>query len=174
ERLGNYLYALTMMVLPLYGGLYLAHLLEVELNQYPDIAWIAGLARWTPLGLGAFWLLLSQVGAFWLRGKLSAQDVTSKLAQLIEREAQALNRAQEMFAGDHYDLAVIESWKGLETRLQRALLAHDYHKLPAGAEALVTTAQRAGIIDNARRERVNEVLRAWHVAIGSEPTTREA
>src|SRR5436190_24139928 len=29
ERLGNYLYALTMMVLPLYGGLYLAHLLEV-------------------------------------------------------------------------------------------------------------------------------------------------
>ena len=34
--------------------------------------------------------------------------------------------------------------------------------------------KRAGIIDNAKRARVHQVLNAWHTAIGSEPTTPES
>ncbi len=174
ERLGNYIYAVALLLPPFYGGLYLAYLLENQLLKHSDIAWVARVAPWVPLGLGVFWLLVTQAGALWLRGRLSAQDVASRMSQLVEREAEALNRAQEMFAGDHFDLAVIESWKALETRLQRALLAHDYHEAPTDPERLLTAAQCAGILDAARRERVHQVLQAWHVAIGSEPTARES
>jgi hypothetical protein len=172
ERIGNTVYALTLLVLPLYGGLYLAHLLA-ERMEVTEIAWMVRAAPWVAVGLAVFWLVLAQIGVIWLRRKLSAQDVEHRLTQLVEREAEALSRAQEMFAGDHFDLVVIESWKALEARLQRALLAHDYHQIPASAEALLTTAQRAGILDNLGRERVNQVLHAWHVAIGTEPTLRE-
>ena len=93
--------------------------------QVAEIAWMVRIAPWVPVVLGAFWLVVTQVGVFWLRGKLSDQDVAARLAQLMERETLALNRAQEMFAGEHYDLAVIESWKAVETRLQRGVLPHD-------------------------------------------------
>src|SRR5437899_692025 len=65
EKLGNYSYGLAVMVLPFYGGLYLASLLAEQLGQ-SHLAWAAPGAA---LAVGVGWFVLSQVFALFLRGR---------------------------------------------------------------------------------------------------------
>jgi MFS family permease len=173
EKLGNYAYGLAIMVLPLYGGFYLAHWLAEELVE-TEWSWAVKIAPMVPLALGAFWLLLSQVIAFWVNRRLSDQDRQAKIDQLAQQELAALNRAPEMFDGDHYDLAVIESWKALEARLRRALLLHRHANPGEKPEAVVAAAVKTGVLSPAMRGPVEELRRNWHIAIGTEPSSREA
>src|SRR5438128_9757389 len=57
ERLGNCSYALAIMVLPLYGALYLSSRLADRLEQ-SHWAWAAPAVAF---GLGVIWLVLSQL-----------------------------------------------------------------------------------------------------------------
>src|SRR5262249_42906966 len=102
EKLGNYSYGLAVMVLPFYGGLYLASLLAEKLGQ-SHLAWAAPSVT---LGLGVLWFLLSQLFAWRLRGRLGRQDVRTKLEQLARQEVSSLEHAQELFATEHYDVSV--------------------------------------------------------------------
>src|SRR5262245_17419374 len=109
ERLGNYFYAISIMIFPLYGGLYLSHLLEQWLDQsqlfedWLEKAHLAWIGPSIGLALAIFWLLVSQVLAWRLRGRLVAQDRLAKLEQLAEQEMKALNRASQLLSEDHYD-----------------------------------------------------------------------
>src|SRR5262249_43827592 len=151
ERAGNYIYAVSILVFPLYGGLYLSHLLEQWLDESQLFAdWLekAHLAWVGPslgLALGIFWLVMLQVIALMLRGRLVAQDRVAKLEQLAEQEITALNRASEMLSHEHYDLSVIEAWKALESRLRRALLLRGLMPGFDSADALVAVAVKKGI-----------------------------
>src|SRR5262249_49082989 len=76
ERAGNYIYAVSLLVLPLFGGLSLSHLLEQWLAEShllaewlapEQLAWVGpGLA----IGLGLFWLAVWLGLAWRLRGRL--------------------------------------------------------------------------------------------------------
>jgi hypothetical protein len=173
EKLGNYSYGLAAMVLPLYGGLALASWLAEELVE-SEWSWAVKIAPAVPLALGAFWLLLSQVLVLGLRRRLNAQDRTHKIEQLAQQEMTALNRAPELFASDHYDLSVIESWKALEARLRRSLLLHGYSNPDEKSEAVLHAATRAGLLAPSALGPVEELRRQWHVAVGTEPLSREA
>ncbi len=169
-----------MLILPLYGGLFLSHLLEQWLYESHLLAtWIAAdqLAYVGPIiavGLGVFWLVAGQLIAWRLRGRLGAQDYRAKLDQLGEHELTALNRASEMLATNHYDLGVIEAWKALESRLRRALLLRGLIQTPEASDALIATAAHAGILQPAMAERTQEVRRSWQMAVSPEPLPREA
>jgi hypothetical protein len=92
ERLGNYFYALAVMVLPLYGGLYASSRLADWLGQ-SHWAWAAPTVA---VGLGVAWLVLSQVFALLLRSRLGRQDRTQKIEQLAQQEMASLRRCSKI------------------------------------------------------------------------------
>jgi hypothetical protein len=173
DKLGNYAYGLAIMTVPLYGGLFVANWLG-DFLEVKHWSWAVRIAPMVPLVLGAFWLLVSGVLALWLRRRLSEQDRKAKIEQLTQQEMAALNRAPEMFDSNHYDLAIIESWKALEARLRRALLEHRYTNPGEKPEATINAAFRASLLKPAARASVDELRRQWQVAIGTEPSTRES
>jgi HEPN domain-containing protein len=170
EKLGNYSYALAVMVLPLYGGLYLSSLLADSLGQ-SHWAWAAPAVA---LGLGAAWLALSQVLAWLLRNRLGRQDRTARVDQLAEREMESLNRARELFGQGHYDLSVIEAWRALEARLRRVLLSHSLSPAKSDPEALIRAAKRAGILGEPALRLLQDVEHQWRIAISTEPLSEAA
>jgi hypothetical protein len=179
ERAGNYFYAISLLIFPLYGGLYLSHLLEQWLDQsqlfadWLEKAHLAWIGPSIGLLLGLFWLTASQLLAWRLRGRLVAQDQVAKVQQLAEQEMAALNRASEMHAGEHYDLSVIEAWKALEARLRRVLLLRG--KMPGfdSADALIAAASRAGILREPALTLLQDVRKQWNIAVGTEPLGKE-
>jgi hypothetical protein len=170
ERIGNYSYSLAAMILPLYGGLYLVHLLAEQLE---DRGWARAVRFVPPIG-GALWLLVSIVFAWRLRNRLSEQDRRTKLEQLTEREIAALNRSPEMFDSNHFDLSVIEAWKAVEARLRRALLLHGVAHPGDSPQDLINAARRAGLLRDPADKLLHELLQQWRVAIGTEPLSRQA
>jgi hypothetical protein len=169
ERTGNYAYAIAIMVLPLYGGLYLAHLLA-ERFEATELNWAApGVA----LGVGAAWLLLSQVLAWLLRRRLGEEDITAKVRQWADLEIASLNRAREMFASAHYDLAVIEAWKAIEARLRRVLLVRGIHSGDT-PKKMIDAAARAKLVREPSLGMLQELRKQWNIAVSSEPLTRDA
>jgi HEPN domain-containing protein len=170
EKLGNYSYALAVMVLPLYGGLYLSSLLADRLDQ-SHWAWAAPAVA---LGLGLAWLVLSQLIAWLLRGRLGKQDRTAKIEQLARQEIASLKHAQELFAEDHYDLSVIETWRALEARLQRVLLNRGVSLDRLTPDALIRAVKRTAILGEPALRMLQEVERRWRIAISTEPLTKQA
>jgi hypothetical protein len=170
ERLGNYSYALAVIVLPLYAGLYLASLLADQLGNY-HLAWAAPSVA---LGCGIGWLVLSQLVAWMLRGRLVHQDRTAKLTELMEEEIVRVNRAQELFAGQYYDLSIVEMWRAVLTRLRAGLLRRGIAPRKPTPEALTRAASRAGLLNDTSLARLRELRKSWEIAMGSEPLSREA
>jgi hypothetical protein len=171
ERIGNFCYSLAAMVLPLYGGLYLVHLLS---EQLADRDWAQAIKNYVPAAGGGLWLLIWIFMAWRLRNHLSDQDRRTKLNQLGEQEIAALNRSPEMFDGNHFDLSVIEAWKAVEARLRRALLLHGVANPGDTPQALINAARRAGLLRDPADKLLHELLQAWRVAIGTEPLSRQA
>jgi HEPN domain-containing protein len=169
EKIGNYAYGLAISVVPLCGGLFLADLLAQRLENQ-NLAW-AGLVA---PGLGLSWLILSQLAALLLRKRLSDQDRTATVEKLAEQEIESLNRARELFATDHYDLAVIEAWKALEARLRRVLLMRGITKRFDKPQAMIAAASKAGLLSTTALKLVQELRHQWNVAVSTEPLTREA
>jgi hypothetical protein len=169
ERLGNYSYALAVMVLPLYAGLYASNLLAEKLD-----AKHLALAAPVTIGLGIGWLVLSQVAALVLRKRLGEQDRSAKLTQLAEQEIGSLNRARDLFDDTHYDLSVIEAWKAIEARLRRVLLLRHVRARMDNPQAMINAANRAGLLGKSTYELLQDLRRQWNVAVSTEPLTREA
>jgi hypothetical protein len=170
EKCGNYCYALAILILPLYGGLYLSSLAADHLGQ-AHLAWTGPTI---PLGLGILWLVLSQVAAWWFRARLSDKDRNVTLEHLAEQEIGALDRARDMFASNHYDLSVIEAWKAIELRLRRALLIRGISGQIAKPEDLIHRATRAGLLSKPTLALLQNLREHWKVAVGTEPVSREA
>jgi HEPN domain-containing protein len=166
ERLGNISYALAVLFLPLYGGLFLSHWLATQLHQ-PSLKWVAPTVAAT---CGVLWLAL----AWRLRFRLGEQDRLAKMRQLDEQEMSSLNRAREMFNHSHYDLAVIESWRAIEARLRRVLLTRRIATRTDRPEVMIALANRAGIVRDSTLEWLQELRRQWNIAVSTEPLTREA
>jgi hypothetical protein len=170
EKLGNYSYALAVMVLPLYGGLYLSSLLADRLGQ-SHWAWAAPTVA---LGLGLAWFLLSQLIAWLLRSRLGKQDRDAKTEQLARQEITSLKLAQELFAEDHYDLSVIETWRALEARFKRVLLNRGISLDRATPDEVIHAVKQTGILGEPALRMLQEVESRWRIAISTEPLTKQA
>jgi MFS family permease len=172
ERIGNYAYGLAIIVAPLYGGLYLSSKIAEGLERR-DWAWAVRVTPVLPLILGVLWFVASLVSAWLLRNRLGDQDRATKVGQLAEQEIVGLNRAQELFAGQHYDLSVIEAWKAIEARLRRVLLLRRMGAADANPQALLRKAAYAGLVHEPAQRLIAELSRQRNVAISTEPVARE-
>jgi hypothetical protein len=170
ERLGNDFYALAVLIGPIFGGLHLSSLLAECVGQ-SHLAWAAPAVA---LGLGIGWLILSPLLALLLRRRLGKQDRSATLAQLATQEMNSVSRAQELVTADHLDLSVMETWRAVEARLRRALLLRGITPPQAKPEAVIAAAKRAHLLTPETLRLVEELRRAWTIAVSTEPITREA
>jgi hypothetical protein len=170
ERTGNHAYALAILILPIYAGLFIS----AKLADYVALSHVAWAAPTVAVGLGAGWLVLSQLVAFRIRGRLGEQDRQAKIAHLAQQEVDSLNRARELFDGEHYDLSVVEAWRALEARLRQVLLSRRIAARFDSPDAVVHAATRRGILHEPVLGVVNELRRHWAVAVSVEPLPREA
>jgi hypothetical protein len=137
ERLGNWTYALALVVFPLYGGLYMAHLAANYVGQGHLKLAIPAVA----LGIGGFWLFVSLLIAWRLRARLGAADRRAKIRHLSDHEHNSLRRSKEIMDHKHYDLAVVESWRAVEARLRGLLLARHIHPRHDDHESLIAAGE---------------------------------
>jgi hypothetical protein len=170
ERTGNSTYALAILVVPIYAGLYLSAKLAEQV-AVSHVAWAAPLVA---IGLGAGWIALSQLVAWRIRRRLGEQDRVSKMTQLATQEIASLNRAKEMYHSQHYDLCVVEAWRALEARLRQVLLNRGIAVEAADAQAVIHTAVKKGILREPTLGLVAELKRHWMVAVSTEPLSPEA
>ena len=170
ERTGNSVYALSIIVVPLFGGLYLSSLLA-DLVGHSHLAWAAPSVA---LGLGILWLIGSQLLAWRLRRHLGHQDRHVKTAQLAKQEIAALMQARELLEHEHYDLSVIDSWKAVEARLRRVLLSRELPNSVDNPEALIGIARKAGVVNNTVHGLLQVLRTHWATAVSVEPVGREA
>jgi HEPN domain-containing protein len=170
ERMGNYAYAIAVMVGPLYGGLFIAHWLS-DIFEASHLAWAApGVA----LGVGVGWLVVSQVLAWLFHGRLSEEDRIAKIRQWADQEIAALNRAREMFDNQHYDLAVIEAWRAIEARLRRVLLAKGITTGSESPQQMIDAAVRAKVVHEPSVGLLQELRKQWNIAVSFDPLSRQA
>lgn len=170
ERTGNASYALAVLVLPIYGGLFLS----AKLADRVAVSHLAWAAPAVAVGLGGGWVALSQLVAWRIRRRLGQQDRSARMAQLAGQEVASLKQARELFASEHYDLCVVESWRALEARLRQVLLARRIAAVAEDPQALIHVATRKGILREPTLGRVNDLKRHWSVAVGTDPLPREA
>ena len=107
ERTGNSTYALAILVVPIYAGLFLS----AKLADQVAVSHVAWAAPAVAIGLGVGWVALSQLVAWRIRSRLGEQDRASRIAQLAAQEVGSLKQANELFDGGHYDLSVVEAWR---------------------------------------------------------------
>ena len=171
ERLGNWSYALAIIVPPLFGGLYVSSMLAHRMDQ-SHLAWAAPTVA---TGLGICWLVLSQLAALLFRRRLGEQDRKAKVEQLTKLEVSLLDRAQSLFASGHFDLSIIESAKALESRLRRVFLLR---RMRVGdresLERLARRAIRKGILQEPGIELFADLERDLRIALSSEPLSKES
>jgi hypothetical protein len=170
ERTGNHAYALAVLVVPIYGGLFLS----AKLAERVALSHVAWAAPAVAVGMGGGWVALSQLVAWRIRGKLGEQDRAAKLLQLAKQEVESLHRARELFAADHFDLCIVEAWRALESRLRQALLHRHVASRLDSADAVVHQAVKRGILREPVLGVVDALKRHWVIAVSPEPLPREA
>jgi hypothetical protein len=170
ERTGNSTYALAILVLPVYAGLFLS----AKLADRVAVSHVAWAAPMVAVGLGVGWVALSQLVAWRIRHRLGEQDRASRIARLASQEIESLNQAKEMFEGGHYDLSVIEAWRALEARLRQVMLSRRIETRDGDAQAVIQAAVRKRILREPTLGVVSALKRHWSVAVSTEPLSREA
>jgi HEPN domain-containing protein len=170
ERTGNSTYALAILIVPIYAGLYVSAMLAEQV-AVSHVAWAAPAVA---IGLGAGWVAFSQLIAWRIRHRLGEQDRVSKMAQLANQEIESINRARELFDSQHYDLCVVESWRALEARLRQVLLNRGIVTDPANAQDVIHVVVKKGILKEPTLGVVAELKRHWVVAVSTEPLSRDA
>jgi HEPN domain-containing protein len=170
ERAGNAAYSLAILVLPVYGGLFLSATLA-ERVALSHLAWAAPAVA---VGLGFGWVLLSQVVAWRIGRRLGERDRASRMEQLARREAESLAQANDLLTGEHYDLCVVEAWRALESRLRQTLLSRRVTARADDHLGIIRLAERKGILKEPTLGLVAELKRHWSVAVSTEPLPREA
>jgi hypothetical protein len=170
ERTGNTVYGLAIMVLPIYGGLFLSAALA-ERVAVSHVAWAAPAVA---IGLGSGWIILSQVVAWRIRHRLGERDRASKMEQLAKQEAVSLDHARSLFETQHFDLCVVEAWRALEARLRQALLSRRVGTRADDSQDVIRLATKRGILKEPTLGLVVELKRHWTIAVSTDPLPREA
>ena len=165
ERAGNAAYSLAILVLPIYGGLFLSAALA-ERVAVSHVAWAAPAVA---IGLGSGWVVLSQVVAWRIGRRLGERDRISRMQQLAKQEAESLDQARSLLDGDHYDLCVVEAWRALEARLRQALLSRRVLTRADDHQAVIRVAARKGILKEPALGLVSQLERHWSIAVSTEP-----
>ena len=169
ERTGNLTYALAILVVPIYAGLFLS----ARLAERVAVSHVAWAAPAVAASVGGGWVVLSQLVVLRIRRRLGEQDRAAKLVQWARQESDSLSQAREFFASDHYDLCVIESWRAMVARFLQVLLIMKVVPRSEDPDSVIHAAVKKGVLKEPNLGLVEDLKRHWMVAVSTEPLARE-
>lgn len=142
-RTGNLLYALAMLVLPVYGSLALIYIvangISTLLGQDTANVYVEGVLMFL-LGLSGILVFL------YIRQRLREQDRRSLIDRLGTEQAGLVTKASGLLEAGLYDLVLVESFRAIEVGLRKALTAQDIGFGKSGAGELIQLADRHAVI----------------------------
>jgi len=166
QRLGNTFYALAVMTVPFYAGMWVTTLVEKYVVLHN---WISDRSLHAPIITAVillFWTTMWLVLSFLVHRYLARHDWTYKIDGLVDREMMALQRAKEMMEGHHDDLAVIQLHKAIMTRIKMLCLkAGIWYK----ASNPLPAALKAGLIAQNTWQDLETVLGSAEIASSTKP-----
>jgi len=171
HKIGNFLYALSLFVPPLYLILWF-------------VAKVANLVAFilkSSMAGNVSQVLLTLIGAIfgaivsWMfSAAMNRKDRLSRVDQLATQEGAHLQRAEEMLKSDHYDLAALEAFRAVETALRRAFVDSEIRVRSHRPVDVISNAAKVGIIPADIVGTVQEVRVARNNAVhGSRPVSKE-
>src|ERR1022692_49711 len=165
QRVGNYFYAMALMTVPFYIGMWASTLLE---NYLISLDAFENFQVETPVitvGILVVWIIIWQLGGFWIRKYLSKKDWTSTIEQLTDREMDALKRAKELMEAEHADMAVIQLHKAVLARLKMATMKRGYFD----SNRVFINAKKCGVINADTEKLLNVIIKNNEVACSTKP-----
>lgn len=169
QRIGNYLYALAVMTVPFYAGMYASTLLENYLIEHGTLNQYHIKAPVLTVGILVTWVIIWQVGGLTLRKYLTKKDWTSRIDQLTDKEMDALKRARELMDAQHADLAIVQFHKAVQARLKMACMKRGYFK-----NNVVNFAKKSDIINVGNVGLFEVIQKHFSVAESTTPVKPDA
>ena len=145
HRFGNYLYAMSLLFPPVFGAAWL--LVKVA----EGIVWISDSEMAGEVTKLVFGLLVgtsSLLLALLVSRRMNRRDRSECVHKLALQAKLHLERAEELIAAGHNDLAALEGFRSIESTLQRALLDSDVPVGSTNPSALIPAAARAGVVSD--------------------------
>lgn len=161
-RMGNLLYALAMLVPPVYGALALIYLLANGINSIIG----ADEARLIVEGVLMFLLGMAGILSFLtIRQKLREQDKLSIVDRLGAEQADRVTKASGLLEAGLYDLVLVEAFRAIEVSLKRALTTRDVGYRNSTAGELIALAERHRIIGEQEKAYLDDIRNLRNAAM---------
>jgi hypothetical protein len=141
--LGNFLYAMALLFPPVFGILWLS----VKVAE--AIVWLSDSAMAGEVSKTIFMAIATISGglvALIVSRRMNSRDRDDNVKRLALQSGMHLERAVELAAIGHNDLATLEAFRSVEASLQRALIDSGVRISSSSAKILIPTAAREGIV----------------------------
>jgi len=161
-RTGNLLYALSMLVPPVYGALALIYVIA---NGITFVIGAEG-ARELVEGVLMFLLGLSGILLFlYIRQRLREQDKLSIMDRLGAEQANLVTKASGLLEAGLYDLVLVEAFRAIEVGLKKALTTRDVGYRNSAAGELIQLAERHQIIGEQEKAYLDDIRSLRNAAL---------
>ena len=143
QRAGNIVYAIALLVPPLYGLLWITSWVA-KLAVFISKSALAGTIANGLLGVVSGFL--SALLSDFVRRKLNSKDREARVNQLSMEEVSHIDRASEMFQAGYYDLSVFEAFRAIESALRRTVVGRQISIRSRGFRDLLDASLKAKIV----------------------------
>ena len=161
-RTGNLLYAVAMLVPPVYGALACIYIIANGIN------FALGTDSARMIVEGVLMFLLGMVGILLflsIRQRLLEQDKLSIVNQLGAEQANRVTKASGLLEAGLYDLVLVEAFRAIEVGLKRALTAHDVGYRNSAAGELIQLAEQNHLIGNQEKAYLEDMRALRNAAL---------
>ena len=143
HRIGNYFYAMSLLFPPVFA------IVALSIKVAEGIVWISDsplAGELSKLALTSIATGLALLIAKFASRQMNQRDHEESVDRLAFQSKGHLQRADELMEAGHYDLVALESYRCIESVLQRALLDGNISVSNSRANQLIPIAARVGII----------------------------
>ena len=161
-RTGNLLYAVAMLVPPVYAALAFIYLVA------NGIHFVIGAEGARLIVEGVLMFLLGMAGILFflsIRQRLREQDKISIVDQLGAEQADRVTKASGLLEAGLYDLVLVEAFRAIEVSLKRALTTRDVGYRHSSAGELIALAERHRIVGEQEKAYLDDIRTLRNAAL---------
>lgn len=156
QKAGNVFYALSLLTPPIFVALWLLSKIAILVTVLFKSETITAGAQ---VALGAVISFVANIATQKIKELLNNRDRESNLEALSSKEISFLSRAKEMLKSNHYDLAIVESFRAFEAALHRVLLNRNLSIPMKSPMQVINYAFEQGVLSERLKDKAN-VIRA--------------
>ncbi len=167
HKMGNILYTVSLLILPLYIVLWVTSILAAIIGSIFESYYTENIVEF---GLAILSGVAGVIIVELSTRLLNKKDRLSNVDQLVTQEGKHLMRAEDMLNSSHYDLAALEAFRSIEIALERALVDSNVSFHSKKFQDLISKAIKVGVLHENNAGMINEVRIARNNAVHGKRT----